>query len=97
MSVSVPDQDATRFSVASSAVDVQLFAATGRNGGRTVFNESSAILYIAFGATPAASLTNYTVQVAAGGYYEFPPSKVFGGEVRAIWAAANGNARCTEW
>jgi hypothetical protein len=96
MSVSVPDQDATRFSVASSAVDVQLFAATGRNGGRTVFNESSAILYIAFGAV-AASLASYTVQVAPGGYYEFPPSKIFGGEVRAIWASANGNARCTEW
>ncbi len=92
----ISDQDATRTSVASSASDVLLFAANSRAGGRTVFNESSAILYLAFGSV-AASLTNYTVQVAAGAYYEFPVTRFYGGEVRAIWASANGNARCTEW
>jgi len=92
----VSDQTVTRTSVASSASDVRIFAASAGAGGRTVFNESSAILYLAFGGT-AASLTDYTVQVAAGGYYEFPSSRFYGGEVRGIWAAANGNARCTEW
>lgn len=90
------DQTADRTSVASSASDVRIFAGRGDAGGRTVFNESSAILYLAFG-TAAASLTSYTVQVAAGGYYEFPSSRFYGGEVRGIWASANGNARCTEW
>lgn len=90
------DQDATRTSVTSSATDVRIFAANGRAGGRTVFNESTAILYLAFGST-AASATDYTVQVAAGAYYEFPPSRFYGGEVRGIWAVANGFARCTEW
>lgn len=92
----ISDQGATRTSVASSATDVLIFAANGTVGGRTVFNESSAILYLAFGTT-AASLTDYTVQVAAGGYYEFPASRFYGGMVRGIWASANGNARCTEW
>jgi hypothetical protein len=96
VSVSVPDQDATRFSVASSATSVVIFPANGRSGGRTIQNESSAILYLAFGSTPA-SLTDYTVQIAAGAYYEFPVTRYYGGEVRGIWAAANGNARCTEW
>lgn len=92
----ISDQDATRTSVASSASDTLIFAANGNASGRAVFNDSSAILYLAFG-TVAASITNYTVQVAAGGYYEFPPTRPFGGQVRGIWAAANGNARCTEW
>ena len=92
----VADQSAARTSVASSATDVQVFAASAGAGGRTVFNESSAILYLAFG-TVAASLTSYTVQVAPGGYYEFPATRFYGGEVRGIWASANGNARCTEW
>ena len=94
---SVSDQTAIRTSVASSASDGVLFAANGSAGGRTVFNESSAILYIAFG-TLTASATNYTTQVAAGAYYEFPTAgRFYGGEVRAIWASANGFARCTEW
>lgn len=90
------DQTALRTSVPSSATDVRIFAGRGDAGGRTVFNESSAILYLAFGSE-AASLTSYTVQVAPGGYYEFPGGRFYGGEVRGIWATANGNARCTEW
>ena len=94
----VSDQTATRTSVASSASDGVLFAANGSAGGRTVFNESSAILYIALGPTPAASVTSYTTQIAPGAYYEFPTAgRFYGGEVRAIWASANGFARCTEW
>lgn len=92
----ISDNTVTRTSVASSATDVQLFASAAAAGGRAVFNDSSQILYIAFGAT-AASVTDYTVQVAAGGYFEFPPSRFYGGPVRAIWASANGFARCTEW
>lgn len=92
----ISDQDATRTSVASSATEVRIFAANSRVGGRTITNESSAILYLAFGSS-AASATDYTVQIAANAYYEFPASRFYGGEVRGIWAAANGNARCTEW
>lgn len=80
--------------VASSGSSVALFTANEQDNGRTVFNDSTAVLYLKFGAT--ASTTDYTVQIAAGGFYEFPfPPYV--GEVDGIWASANGNARLTAW
>ena len=88
---------ATLANVASSASSVTLFAAdttAGTNGGRTVFNDSTAVLYVKFGTT--ASATSYTVQIPAGGYFEFP-LPLYDGEVDGIWASANGNARLTSW
>lgn len=87
-------QAATLANVASSATNVTLFAASGSTHARAVFNDSSAILYIKFGAT--ASTSSYTVQIAASGYYEFP-QPLYAGRVDGIWASANGNARTTEW
>lgn len=81
-------------SVASSATSVTLLASNTARKGATVFNDSTAILYLKFGAT--ASATSYTVQIAAGGYYEFPGPTVYSGVVDGIWSAANGNARLTE-
>ena len=81
-------------SVASSATSVTLLASNAARKGATVFNDSTAILYLKFGAT--ASATSYTVQIAAGGYYEFPGPTVYSGIVDGIWSAANGNARLTE-
>ena len=86
-------QTATLASVASSATSVTIFAAANGSNGRTVFNDSTAVLYLAFAAT--ASETAYTVQVAAGGYYEVPWN--FDGVISGIWASANGNARTTSW
>ncbi len=94
----VGPQTAATASVASSASSVNLFAAVTSAKGRTIYNDSSAILYVKFGAT--ASNSSYTVQVAAGGYYEFPGSGsgvVYSGVVDGIWASANGNARLTSW
>ncbi len=90
----VADQDAAVTPVASSTSAVPLFAANARAKGRTIYNDSSAILYVAF--TTGASSTNYTVQLAAGAYYEFP-QPVYAGAVTGAWATANGNARTTEW
>jgi hypothetical protein len=80
--------------VASSATNVTVFAANGAARMRTVFNDSTAVLYLKFGAT--ASSSSYTVQLAAGAYYEFP-QPVYAGQVDGIWASANGSARTTEW
>lgn len=87
-------QTATTANVASSATNVTLFAANRAAHARTVYNESTSVLYLKFGAT--ASATSYTVQLAAGAYYEFP-MPLYGGQVDGIWAAANGTARTTEW
>ena len=87
-------QAATLANVASSATSVNLFAATAKALGRTIFNDSTQVLYVKFGAT--ASSSSYTVQLAAGAYYEFP-QPAYSGNVDGIWASANGNARLTSW
>lgn len=92
MTVSRPGT-ATETTVASSATNVNLFAAGWANG-RAIYNDSTAVLYVKYGAT--ASTSSYTVQIAAGGYFEFP-QPVYSGQVDGIWASANGNARLTSW
>lgn len=84
---------ATLANVASSATNVTLFTA-GKVVERAIYNDSSAILYVKYGAT--ASTSSYTTQIAAGGYYEFP-QPCYSGQVDGIWASANGNARLTSW
>lgn len=85
---------ATLSNVASSASSVTLQAANGKRLGWYVFNDSSAVLSVKFGAT--ASTTSLTVNVAAGGFYAMPPGPVYTGVIDGIWASANGSARCTE-
>jgi hypothetical protein len=85
---------ATTANVASSNTNVTLFAASSSTNARLVYNDSTQVLYLKFGAT--ASTSSYTVQIASQGYYEFP-QPVYDGQVDGIWAAANGNARLTSW
>jgi len=94
MSVIGP-QAPTLANVASSASSVTLFAATALARMRTIFNDSTQVLYVAMDGS-VASTSNYTVQIAGGGYYEFPQPAV-SGKVTGIWASANGNARLTSW
>lgn len=87
---------ATVGSVASSATNVTLQASNAARKGWSVFNESTAVLYVKYGAT--ASVTSYTVQVAPGGYFELSQQNaLYTGIIDGIWASANGNARVTEW
>lgn len=88
-------QVATLTNVAASATVVTLFAVKNGSGtSRAVFNDATTAMYIAYGA--AASLTNFTVKVAIGGYYEFP-RPLYTGLVTAIWdAGPTGSARTTE-
>lgn len=85
--------NATLTSVASSASSVTLWASNPQARGRMATNDSTAILYLAFG--PTATTSAYTVQIPASGYYELP-GPLFTGVVSGIWASANGNARLTE-
>jgi hypothetical protein len=80
--------------VSGSASSVTLFAKNTDAQARAVYNDSTATLYLKFGAT--ASTTSYTVQLAAGAYYEFP-QPLYTGVVDGIWSAAAGAARTTEW
>lgn len=82
----------TQTSVAGSATTVNLLSANSLRKGATVFNDSSSILYLKLGS--AASITSYTVQMAASSYYEIPFGYSSG--IDGIWASATGNARITE-
>jgi hypothetical protein len=88
-------QTATLANVASSGSSTTIFAANAQAKGRTIWNDSTAVLYLAFDGS-VASTSNYTVQLAAGAYYEFP-QPLAGGKITGIWASANGNARTTQW
>jgi hypothetical protein len=90
----INSQSATLASVASSATNVTLFAVNGSAIARAIVNDSTAVLYVKFGAT--ASTTSYTVAIASNGYYEFL-EPLYGGIVDGIWASADGFARTTEW
>lgn len=80
-------------SVSASATSVQLLASNASRKAFSVFNDSSAVLYIKFGVT--ASSTSYTVQVPKNGFYE-SGSVIYTGEIDGVWASASGAARITE-
>lgn len=81
-------------SVTSSASSVLLLKASQDRYCVSIFNESTAILYLKLSNGPA-SLTSYTVQVTPSGYYEAPYN--YGGDIYGIWGSANGAARITEY
>ena len=86
----------TLSNVASSASNVTLLAANTKRSMATFFNDSTQICYLKFGATATSS--SYTVQLAAGAYYELPACDgrgVYQGIIDGIWAGANGNMRVT--
>lgn len=93
MTVSTAADNATVTRVASSATSVTLKALNSGRRTLAIYNESTAVLYVKFGTT--ASATDYTVQLASGGYYE-SPQPCFRGRVDGIWSAANGAAQVTE-
>lgn len=82
----------TTTTVASSATSVTLLASNNARMGASIFNDSTAILYVKFGAT--ASTTSFIAKLQPDDLYEVP----FGytGIIDGIWASATGNARITE-
>jgi hypothetical protein len=78
--------------VASSITNVTLKAANTLRTGLTIFNASTAILYVKLGAT--ATSADYTLQMAPSSYYEVPSG--YSGRIDGIWVAANGFAYVTE-
>jgi len=79
---------ATPTSVAASITSVSLLGANSARKGSTIWNNSTANLYVELGAT--ASTSAFTARVGAGGYYEIPFA--YTGEISGIWDAANGSA-----
>lgn len=87
---------ATLANPATSTTSATIFAAnTAGVRGRIVWNDSAAILYLAF-ATTAASATAATVAVAAGATYTFSDTP-YNGQVTGVLASGTGAARTTEY
>lgn len=80
-------------SVASSASNVTLLAADHKRKAFVITNDSSAILYVKFGAT--ASATSFTYKLAAAERLACPVGAPWQGQIDGIWASANGSARIT--
>jgi hypothetical protein len=84
----------TLTSVPAATGNTQILAANTSRKAAYFYNDSTAVMYLAFNAT--ASTSSYTVQVPASGFFEMPTSPVYTGQINAVWSAANGNARVTE-
>lgn len=84
---------ATPTSVTASATSVTVLAANSSRKGATIWNSSTATLYLDLDSS--ASSTDYASKLDPGGYYEVP----FGytGIVSGIWSAANGSALVREF
>ncbi len=80
-------------SVGGSASSVSLLASNANRRGASVFNDSTAYLYLKLGST--ASTSSFTVRIDPYGYYEIP-QPVYTGAIDGIWASATGSARITE-
>ena len=83
----------TPTSVSSLAATQTLIAANANRRSLTIFNNSTAILYVGFGAS--ATRVGAKVPVGAGGFYEMP-QPIYTGVISGIWASANGNASIYE-
>jgi hypothetical protein len=82
----------TTSTVAGNAGSVTLLAANGARKGATIYNDSTATLYVKLGIT--ASTSDFTVKMLPDQYYEVPFGYV--SRIDGIWSSATGNARMTE-
>lgn len=83
---------ATSSTIAAAVASTVLLAANAARKGATIYNNSTATLYIDL--DNAVTTAAYTAQLAPGGYYEVPYN--FTGDISGIWSAANGNALVRE-
>jgi hypothetical protein len=82
----------TSSDVPAAVASTLLLLSSADRAGVTVFNDSSAALYLKLG--PAASPSSFTVKMQQDDYYEVPFNYV--GPIYGYWASATGNARVTE-
>ena len=88
---------ATRSQVADSASSVTILASNANRLGATITNDSSAVLYLAYGTGPATT-TDYSVTLQPSGSTLVVPGG-FTGIIVGIWASdpGDGGARVTEF
>lgn len=81
-------------SVDATISSTTLRGANESRRGLLIFNDCNKALFLKYGS--AASESDFSVKIAAGGYWEMP-SPIYLGSIRGLWAAApTGAARITE-
>jgi len=84
----------TQTSVGDSTSNVTLLAANTQRLGASIYNDSSATLYVRFAAT--ATTSNFSVKLFPDDYCEVPSG--YTGIIDGLWSSdAGGNARVTEY
>lgn len=84
----------------SSASSVVLQEAHSQRTALSIYNASTAALYINYDAAAATTKGNYVIKIEASGYFELPitdKGKVCSRQIRGIWASANGFANITQY
>lgn len=89
----IRSNEVTTTRVSASATSVTLLSANPNRLGATIFNDSTADMYVKFGAT--ASATSKALRIARYDYYEVP-QWCSTSRIDAIWTAATGAADVTE-
>lgn len=84
---------ATVSSVSGAASSTTILASNSGRYGGSVYNDSSALLYLLYGAGVASS-TNFTTVLFPNSYHEI--NSGYTGQLNGIWASATGAARVTE-
>lgn len=82
-------------SVASSASSVSLVAANPARKGISIYNNSTAALYLSY-ATPATAANSF-MQMQPGSLLMLDQQLMVSNAIYGIWTAANGTAQITEY
>lgn len=96
LSLPISSSAAEVYSVSDQATSATLLDANASRKGWSIYNDSTAALYLKLGAT--ASSTDFSVKVVSGAYYEQMGHGIYTGRVDGIWSGdASGSARVSEW
>ena len=79
--------------VAVTTASTTLDAANASRRGIIIYNSDNKPLYVKLGT--AATTTDYSFQIASGGYWE-APRPIYTGAITACWASGTGTVRVTE-
>lgn len=88
----------TLSSVNSSGSDGLILAANENRKGATFYNLSTQVFYLGL-STTTTTTSVYTIPIPSNTYYELPLCQggVYTGQIRGIWASANGSVKITEF
>lgn len=84
---------ASHYAITAATTSTALLAVNLVRKGATLFNNSTARLFVKLGGTTTTS--DFTFFLEPNGYYELPFN--YTGAISGVWAAANGNVLICEF